>query len=437
MIRGRAMRPGGLTAAVLALIVFCGGCESTPRSSERPDDQPQKPTPETVLKQAPAHTVGVVHVDAEAIKPFLIRTAEEMKKTTGQEKAIQMLQSAAELAQKVAWLDVYVVSLKDQPPLLLLYFQTEMTADQFADLLTKVLMGWSPLHPLDRVPHEEFILLGPKDHPGVAITDTAAFSEIRNGVIVSPVRLEAVGAVIHTLGAGASDELAALAGEVEAGSPLWAALRPAAMDAAAPQKVLGHGSLEPAKASQLRMVFEKARQAEEFEQAAARMELAKVSRSDREVKLEAELNAALVQKLLAGLQSAQRQAVRVTSAAHLKSIGVAVAAFQADNYDKSPPNLKALVEKHLVPANMLVSPASRRQIKTDAKGIPTEAGDYVYFELPAKADASLVRAYEPPELNAGLGGNALLVDGSVHWMNADELEAAVKKTRQTMEKQGS
>ncbi len=434
MIRGRAMRPGGLTAAVLTAIVFCGGCESTPRSTERPNDQPQKPTPQSVLKQVPAHTVGVVHVDAEAIKPFLVRTADEMKKTAGQEKTIQMLQSAAELAQKVAWLDVYVVNLKDQPPLLLLYFQTEMTADQFADLLTKMLAGWGQFLPLDRVPHEEFILLGPKDHPGVAITDTAAFNEIRNGVIVSPVRLEAVTAVIHTLGAGASDELTALGDEVDADAPLWAAMCPAAMDAECPQKVLARGSFEPDKTSQLRMVFEKAQQAGEYEQSAARMGLAKVSRSDREVKLEAELNAALVQKLLAGLQSAQRQAVRASSAAHLKSIGVAVAAFQMDNYDKSPPNLKALVEKHLVPASILVSPASRRQIKTDAKGIPTEAGDYVYFELPAKADASLVRAYEPPELNAGLGGNVLLVDGSVHWMNADELDAAVKKTRQTIEK---
>ena len=113
---------------------------------------------------------------------------------------------------------------------------------------------------------------------------------------------------------------------------------------------------------------------------------------------------------------------------------MAVASYQVDNYDKSPPNLKALVEKHLLPATMLASPASGRQVKTDDKGLPTEPGDYVYFELPAKADAALVRAYEPPELHGGQGGNVLLVDGSVLWMTSDELEAAVKKTKAAIKK---
>lgn len=431
---GRATRWARWAGAAMAVVLCCGGCKSTPPSTTRPTDQPQKPTPQVILKQVPADTVGVLHVDAEVAKPFLTRLGDEMKKTTGQDKAAQMLQAAADLAQKVAWMDLYVVAPKDQQPFWLLYFQTELTADQFADLVVKVLAASGQLASLDRVPHEEFILLGPRNNPAIAITDTAGFNEIRNGVIMSPVQLGAVTATIHTLGAGPGPELAALAGEVEGDAPIWAAMRPAAIDRDGPQKLLARGYFDPGKASVLRMVFEKAQQAEQVEQSAARMELAKVSRSDQEVKLSAELSAALIQKLLSTLESARRQAIRATSAAHLKSIGVAVASYQVDNYDKSPPDLKTLVEKHLIPAAMLASPASGRQITTDEKGLPTEKGDYIYFELPAKADGSLVRAYEPPELHGGQGGNALMVDGSVHWMTADELEAAVKKTREATKK---
>ena len=101
----------------------------------------------------------------------------------------------------------------------------------------------------------------------------------------------------------------------------------------------------------------------------------------------------------------------------------------AENNDVPPPTLARLVEEKTLSVKMLLSPNSgRKTIKTDAKGIPTEPGDYVYIVVPEKAPGDLVRAYERLKINGGEGANVLYVDSHVEWVTPEKLKKDLART---------
>ncbi len=136
-------------------------------------------------------------------------------------------------------------------------------------------------------------------------------------------------------------------------------------------------------------------------------------------------------KVFEAMTVAQRFSRQAVSMANLNGIGKCIMVYE-DAHGKAPENLNELVKGNFLSAQMLVSPQKPRKLKTDDKGIPTEPGDYVYFMLPKDADGSLLRAYEPAELNDGKGGAGLFADGSVRWLKADELKKAIEKTQEAL-----
>ena len=140
-----------------------------------------------------------------------------------------------------------------------------------------------------------------------------------------------------------------------------------------------------------------------------------------------------VDELLVELAHARKMAKRAVSMAKLKGIGTAIEMYKMDNNGSAPPTLAKMVEISYLSAKMLLSPSSgRTTIKTDAKGIPTEPGDYEYIVVPDSAPGGLVRVYEPLKINGGEGSCVSYVDTHVEWVTPKKLKDDLDRTHKCL-----
>ena len=138
---------------------------------------------------------------------------------------------------------------------------------------------------------------------------------------------------------------------------------------------------------------------------------------------------AVVPMVVSSMMRAKKMARRAISAANLNSIGKAVLLYRAQFNDATPTSLVELVEHRLLSERLLTHPETGRRVKTDAKGIPTEPGDYVYIVLPHDAPADLVMAHERPEITHGEGVNVLFADTHVEWVDMKTFQKHLTKTQ--------
>ncbi|MDP6633867.1 MAG: hypothetical protein QGG42_03135 [Phycisphaerae bacterium] len=132
--------------------------------------------------------------------------------------------------------------------------------------------------------------------------------------------------------------------------------------------------------------------------------------------------------LVPAVQKARASAGQAASKANLMSIGKAVAMYQLEQRNQSPPGLPALVEKKYISPSALMSPVSGRKMITDAKGLPVGKSDYVYIVHKPTAAGNLIRAYELPANYGNKGTNVLLVNGAVIWVDTVTLKRMLDKS---------
>jgi prepilin-type processing-associated H-X9-DG protein len=142
--------------------------------------------------------------------------------------------------------------------------------------------------------------------------------------------------------------------------------------------------------------------------------------------------------IVPALQQARGRAKQAMSAVNLSTIGKAIAMYQVEHDDRFPPNLAALIEEGIIPAKMLYSPSSGREPRLDSKGKPVGPIDYVYLgaDLDPSAPASLIVAYERPEINRDKGTAALFVDGHVEWLRMERFRRELERTQEYIKKKG-
>ena len=145
---------------------------------------------------------------------------------------------------------------------------------------------------------------------------------------------------------------------------------------------------------------------------------------------------AVVPIVISSLMRANKMARRTISGANLNTIGKAVFLYRAEFDDATPTSLAKLIECRTISALILTHPATGRRLKTDAKGIPTEPGDYIYIVLPHDAPADLVMAYERPEINRGEGVNVLFADTKVRWLDMKTFKEHLDKTHKWLKQRG-
>ncbi len=146
------------------------------------------------------------------------------------------------------------------------------------------------------------------------------------------------------------------------------------------------------------------------------------------------LQAMSVGMLLPALGQARVQAQRAVTMTHLRQIAVACEMYHAQ-HRQYPPDLLKLVEKNILPANVLFSPQSGRRPRLDSGGKPIGPFDYVYLAPQVALPPNMVLAYERPEINRGKGSNVLFADGHVEWMPMPKFRRELKKTQDYIARQ--
>jgi hypothetical protein len=129
------------------------------------------------------------------------------------------------------------------------------------------------------------------------------------------------------------------------------------------------------------------------------------------------------------IDKAKSRAERTASVVNLHAIGKAVAMYQAEHRNQSPPGLVSLVKMKYIDAGVLVSPVLGRKMPVDAKGLPAGKSDYIYVVHKPNTAGGLIRAYELPENYGNKGTNVLLVNGAVMWVDMPRFKEMLAKNR--------
>lgn len=436
---------GVLAAGVAAILAQSAWGQAT-----RPASRPAPPalSPAEVLKFAPKDTVAIAHVDTVAVAEFSARWIKSLApiiENPDTAHFLMGLSAAATVADPIQAVDVYVVmppatTVESQPrppiPTVAIAFRTGLSVEELVDVAVKQMPPLAEMATKLKKGQDGRYTI--PDGPPVVVIDGKREKTVGEGTILLVIG-ENAESLIDSLGTGRGAALAALLKSVDTSAPIWAAgILPANLPPDAPASITAGIHTDGGKPSIVTIVMKNAEQAGKIE-----MEFKKesnpfgalfdVKRADATVTFTVALDDKFIARVMEALERARTLAKQSMSGANLNGIGKGIAMYQSEHKDQSPPNLETLVEGNLISAKMLVSPMTGRTLKTDAKGVPTEAGDYVYIVLPADAPGDLVRAYEPPEINKGKGGNVLFGDFTVKWLDAEKLQAAVKKTQEALQ----
>ncbi len=145
-----------------------------------------------------------------------------------------------------------------------------------------------------------------------------------------------------------------------------------------------------------------------------------------------------ISMLLPALCKARQSANKARSMANLRGIGKAFALYQGE-HEVMPEHLGLLVDENLIGAEMFVSPLSGRKppkFNKETKQLEGEL-DYIYLDFTKVADfnsldGDLIMVYERPENYGNRGTLVCHTCGSVTWMDMEEFEAALERTKKAI-----
>lgn len=423
------------------------------------------------LKVAPADAAVIAHIDGKAVGSFLAKFQTQMFKSAAQhagsesQPATDSFMKIAEtkiaqtnqLAAKIDSVDVYVSAPMPMPLIVVytkltpkeileqfarLYDINDVTVQENSGQYSFVSKSASQPAEGENAPRDQIKMRSRMYAPPIVALDAKAAIDLTQDAVVIGI----TNMLPEQLGqyqAGVSDEIKALATKVDISAPIWGVFNRGSMKLPkdAPTIVYGSIYLDGSKESKLVFTFADAQSAGGFSSSfldsrkLQRMPFVpgmfKVTAQDCDVTFTSTVDEAWGQKAMASLQRARMLALRASSAANLSFIGKGIAIYMASNNDtRRPSGFAELIKEGNIPANVLISPSSGRQF--DPKEGANTKPDYVFIELPADADAKLINVYEPAEINGGEGGNVLFANHIVRWLSADELKAAVAKTRQAL-----
>ncbi len=387
---------------------------------------------ETAIKFAPKDCVGIVHIDGKALADFAAKLAKAVKDKEDLAEPAALINVAAEKAPKVEAIDVYLVTAGQRLPLPVIVFRTKMTVQDVFDAM----MQAEHLPPEAKKPEMT------KGENGrynfglgrMCLIDGKAATDIGEDLIVL---LDQKAQEVTTFKAGLAEGVAAMVKKADTAAPAWGVLAmPPDSAARIPKSIVGALYLDGKKASTVTMTFNSAEDAQKMETEMGMVKLMfkdlfEFKRNEADMVLSATLDDKLPDKVTDILIKGVERQKQMRSASNLHMINSAIRTY-ATQKNSPPPTLEALVEAKMLRAEALVSPVSGRKLKTNDAGVPTEPGDYVYVSLPAGAAADLVQAHEKPDLNKDKGANVLFVDGSVRYLDADALKAAIEKTQEAI-----
>ena len=391
------------------------------------------------LKVAPADAAAIVHIDARAAGEFLAKLHTLQQKSATRPSAdpvVTKLPQAIKLAGKIDSVDVYVLA-PDSSPLIVVY--TKLTPRelleeyaQLADLAGASIEDTNGRYILANRSTSQPAVSGA---PAVVTMDAkTALGIDQSGVVIGIGN--ALPEQLSQYRPGLGDDIKTLVDKVDTNAAIWGVFSRGQMKLPADTPALAWGNfyIDGGKESKLSFSFATAELSGSFfslmNRAAQRgdplaKDLYKVMAQDRDVSLTFNMDEAWGQKALMSLLRARVLAQRAASAAALRTVGSAIMMYkETSGSSRTPAGLDDLVK-----AGMIMPKSLQAIGGENGQGVKSR---YVFIVLPAQAEAKLVNAYEPPEINNGEGGNVLFADGSVKWLGADELNAAVTKTKEAL-----
>lgn len=152
------------------------------------------------------------------------------------------------------------------------------------------------------------------------------------------------------------------------------------------------------------------------------------------------LAAALAALLLPTVAARLRaSATRTQCSDSLRGIGLALAAYAADNGGSHPPDLSSLYPKHVGNATLYSCPAAPSKWKDLVEGrrLDRATVSYIYVSGLREGDPpDCVLAFDRPGNHGGAGLNVMFSGARVRWMPESELDKAIAATRELAAKQG-
>ena len=420
-------------------------CRKADQPSKTNEPKPASSTgSKTAVRFAPKGTAGLIHIEAKEVGAFLEAIAKEFGK--GPDMADWFLPAAiTDVTAKVQSVDIYFIPRPESGFTLIGVARTALTPEQLFEAVNKVVPkdGWE-LRPGGNGRYT----VAKKGRPlKLRVIDGNVAKDINEPVLIfSPDDEE----ISLNQKAGVSEELSRLIEKVDTVAPVWVAFISPNSAASHPddwEPTAVYGALYPLLAKESRVVteFSNEERAKIFASGSEQgwqhfLNLCKVSQEGKTVVTSATMDEKFVfkwveiqrnirQLALQSLRDALKQAYRIQSRANLSSLARAFEFYQTEHGDV-PPDMISLVKDGKCLARSLVNPASKHEVKTDERRIPTEPGDYIYIRPSAKSmkePGTTILFYEPLEFNGGEGGNVVyLGEGIGHWLDATTLNAAIE-----------
>jgi hypothetical protein len=384
---------------------------------------------EPALAYAPKGATMIAHFDMPALVKMLgaaTEAARECKELADGSETAKNLQALGELLAKVQSVDAYVVATgKANFPMLALH--TKCGIDELYELIKKT---DSHLPELTRLDKGKYVIRNPdkknQDQEIFTLLDGDAIDGVgASTILVAMAPSKMTMDAVKTIGTGASDKLAELAGALGAGAQCWlVADFSDDKDKDLPQTLSCTLDLDEGKGFELKATFADKPGAELFVGLfEAYLRPGSAVQTGLSVVITGKADREMWAKVMA--RYLERQSVE-----NLVDVGMAIQRYMAKNRFKLPGSLNELVRDKFITAQQLVSPASGRQLKTDKDGVPLEEGDYVYINHGQLVEGShrdvIIVAYEPSESSRGQGILVLFADGHVERATRKAFEEQMK-----------
>jgi prepilin-type processing-associated H-X9-DG protein len=447
-------------APLATVLAICLLCSRAPAQATKPAPASKPSAFDAVMKHAPEGAGGVIHVEPRALARELLPAL--AKDPEFKHWDPNTLAAIGSFFEKIDSLDLFqsadVPDRKAGLPFLLVIHGSLKAAD--TNSLLRALQGRGGGDAIqkkgDAKGRYEF---DSADLPLEFVFGGEA-NELPPGVVIAGTEAALSAKSLAALGKGNRDDLAGLFQHVDPAAPVWGAARKGLLHF----WIWGHDgpdwfafSLHPTGGAPLRaaMEFADANSAARYASdlaadanagdgwAALLTKIAQARVDGNRLTLAGRSKDSLVPAIVSAWADSSRAEKRDTSIDLLREIGGEMIVYSADHDDMLPADLLVMVKEKALPAGALVSPASGRSVKTDAKGMP-QAGfepDYVCVKhtLPIhkiKDPKSKVLAYERPENYRDDGTAVLYVDGHVEYVKLEEFRRQLKATEDWIAAQG-
>ncbi|MDD5519608.1 MAG: hypothetical protein PHI84_02205 [Kiritimatiellae bacterium] len=117
---------------------------------------------------------------------------------------------------------------------------------------------------------------------------------------------------------------------------------------------------------------------------------------------------------------------RTQCMSNIRQIGISLSMYSVDHNERYPQDLQTLAITMKLPPRLFICPSSKH-IAGSLSNL-NEWTDYVYIcDSSPTNDPNMPIVFEFPANHNGKGGNVLLNDGSVFWLNTKEFRKSIQK----------